>query len=240
MLGKMRASVNHSTVRRHSEKGGQNLRWGHKNTDCFPPLSGAQSQQQTGQSPSQSSHQRISHVGTMTTKRIGSSLVPWGILSRSIWGLEITHPQCEGAWELSSRNAATNLRRQLWTPLRSESFLIKIMWSMRSKPFLKSAKKSLTWHRPLSSTSNAKSNTYTKASEVDLPETANCFASNAPRMLRKMRASVNPSKTLETWHLNEMRRMSSSILLGGRTLGRGWTIALFRAEGMYPSRSDAL
>ena len=52
--------------------------------------------------------------------------------------------------------------------------------------------------------------------------------------------NVKPYSTLASWHVREIGLTSSSLHLGGVTLGRGCTIVLLRRGGMKPSQSVEL
>ena len=95
-------------------------------------------------------------------------------------------------WVLSSRKDATHLSTQGWISL-SPSFASKVWWSIKSKPFLKSAKNHLTHTLPRSNASNAKWRRYTIGCWFDLPATANCLVSSCRRMSGKALHKVNPS-----------------------------------------------
>ena len=124
----------------------------------------------------------LAHLGhvltrslTITENSTGPNLVPWGIppfrerkKNRSLCELTVN--------DLAWRKATIHLTRQ-GCRLQECNLLKRMVWSKRSNPFLKSAKKSLVLQLPLSKASRTRWSTYVIAWWVDIPAVANCLQS---------------------------------------------------------------
>ena len=124
---------------------------------------------------------RLDHVFTrsltITENSTGPNLVPWGIPPFRERILEKSEPMRTDC-ERPSRKAAIHLTRQ-GCRLKECNLLKRMVWSIRSNPFLKSAKKSLALQLPLSKASRTRWITYAIACWVDIPAAANCLQSRS-------------------------------------------------------------
>ena len=148
----------------------------------------------------------------------------------SLLGAETEAPT-RVTWALPSKKDATHLSKLQWRLYCVESFSINIRWSIRSKPFLKSAKNNLREQPPLSRNSKAthgvKDRRGPARSIYQLPRIGfyrGCLQYIDGYTL----ANMKPSSTLASWHVREIGLTSSSMHLEGVTLGRG---GLSRSRG---------
>ena len=124
---------------------------------------------------------RLGHVLTrsltITENSAGSNLVPLGrppFRERILEESEPMRTDCERPWRI----VAIHLTRQ-GCRLQECNLLKGMVWSIRSNPFLKSAKKILALQLPLSKASRTRWSTYAIACWVDIPAAANCLQSRS-------------------------------------------------------------
>ena len=163
--------------------------------------------------------QEHTRSSTMTANKIGLNLVPCGIPPFRDDAFQ-SWTRCDLPW----RKAAIHLTKEGCNP-KPESLQNNIRWSIRSKPFLKCAKKKHNAQLPLSSASNARWSKYTNAWEVDLPDRVNCLRSSLLSNTGSDLTRVKFSITLATWHDSETGLMSFSTDFAGFCFGRGLTYA---------------
>ena len=121
---------------------------------------------------------RLGHVLTrsltITENSTGPNLVPWGIPPFRERILEESEPM-----RTDCERPCSNPPYKQGCRLEECNLLKRMVWSIRSNPFLKSAKKSLALQLPLSKASRTRWSTYAIACWVDIPAAANCLQSRS-------------------------------------------------------------
>ena len=121
--------------------------------------------------------------------------------------------------------------------IESRYLFIIIWWSMRSNPFLKSAK---NHELPRSIASDTMCSRYTKACWVDFPEIANCLESRCDVIPGRTLKSVNPSIIFVMWQVSDIGLRSFSSDCGSLCLSKEQIIALSGRLDTNPSLNDVL
>ena len=181
----------------------------------------------------------------MATRRLtkmannkGANFVPWGIPPWRDTGDDNDFPTLT-LWDLWDKKAPIHLIMDGCT-LRTCNSSKSTLWSTRSKPLEKSAKKIRIEVLPLSKNCSMEWKRYTSACVVHFSFTQNCLISNWPSTCLAKESWVKPSIILARSAVKDIGLKSSSSTFEGLTLGTGTTMDCFHAQGTTPSTKEVL